>query len=199
MLKADDCLVLNIRTIGEPDAELVAAKLPLRYERAQRFVREDDRLRSIGAGLLLLRLGLRDEADIEYGPHGKPSVSYLPHFNISHSGDYVVCAQGNAEIGVDIERPRKGNLKLAEHVFTEREREWMWQEDSSLRFLKLWTCKEAVMKLFGEGLHMPPESFDVMPLIYGEEQMLRGTTLSARSETFDDYVLAVAKARQRDR
>ena len=183
---------LDIRSITGSDVALVAASLPDRYARAQTFVHDADRLRSIGAGLLVLRLGLRAESDIDYGPHGKPSVAYLPAFNIAHSGNYVACAvadAGESAVGVDIERPREGNLRVADRVFTDAERAWMQEDRADQRFCQLWTCKEAVVKLFGEGLHMDPQGFDVLELMRDGVSVVNGVTLNARFETRDNYTL----------
>ena len=193
---------LDIRQLAQSDVDMVAAMLPKRYEHAQVFLRKEDRLRSIGAGLLMLRLGLRDERDLEYGARGKPSVAYLPSFNISHSGNYVVSAVAEepngaaqvAAVGVDVEHPRRGNLKVAKRVFLAEEIDWMQQEDPDLRFCRLWTCKEAVMKLFGEGLHMDPQSFSVMPLLRGGQLAVNGVEIHAVFDIREDHVLCAAFA-----
>ena len=182
---------LNIQTLTDADLALVAAALPQRYGRATAFVRRDDYLRCIGAGLLMLRLGLRSESDIEYGPHGKPTIPYLPQFNISHSGDWVVCAASNAPIGVDIERIQPDNLVVAQEVFVPQELNWMHQCDSDQRFCQLWTLKEAVMKFFGKGLHLEPKSFNVMPFVQGKALTMDGATIYAHTEIRDDYTLSV--------
>ena len=41
----------------------------------------------------------------EYGELGKPQIVNIPKkFNLSHSGDYVVCAVGDGEVGADIQK-----------------------------------------------------------------------------------------------
>ena len=190
---------LDIRRLTEREAALVAERMPARYERAKGCLHEEDRLRCIGAGLLMLRLGLRDETDIAYGPHGKPEVAYLPPFNLSHSGDFVVMATGEGPrsgapaaevlVGVDVERPRPCKRNVAARVFTAQEIAWMDQEDSDQRFCQLWTCKEAVMKLFGEGFHMEPRSFDVMALVRGDALLIDGVEVSARFEEREGHTL----------
>ena len=185
---------LDIRDLTERDAALCADRLPQRFERSQAFLHEANRLRCLGAGLLMLRLGLRDEADIVYGTHGKPSVAYLPPFNVSHSGNYVVCAvgessQGETSLGVDVERLGACFIDVAKRVYVDEELDWMQQKSVDQRFYTLWTCKEAVMKLFGEGLYMEPKSFNVMPLIRGESLTVNGVEIHARFEMFDDHTV----------
>ena len=43
-----------------------------------------------------------------YGREGKPYFRDLPfYFNLSHSGDYVLCVLSEAEIGADIQQHRR--------------------------------------------------------------------------------------------
>ena len=55
---------------------------------------------------------------IQTGEFGKPYISGDNiHYNISHSGDYVVCAVSNHEIGVDIQKVTGDHMKLAKRFF----------------------------------------------------------------------------------
>lgn len=98
------------------------------------------------------------------GPNGKP---YFPgtdiHFNISHSGDYKVLAIADAPVGVDIERFRKADLRVAKR-FCENEYNYITQKDSEHRFFEIWTKKEAYLKYKGTGLRGGLDSFDVFSL-----------------------------------
>ena len=90
--------------------------------------------------------------------NGKPIFKDYPdiHFNISHSGKYVVCAVADTPVGVDIEgsRPIKG--AVAKRFYSDEENEWVSAaETPSLqeqRFFRLWTLKEAYAKATGEGI-----------------------------------------------
>ena len=90
--------------------------------------------------------------------HSKQGKPYLikflnVHFNISHSGDYVVCAISDKPVGVDIQKISEYNPNVAERVFNEKE---LIQIENSLdkasEFTKLWTQKEAVLKMYGTGI-----------------------------------------------
>ena len=88
---------------------------------------------------------------------GKPYFPDFPqvHFNISHSQDVAVCAVGSAPLGVDVEKIRPVSQNLARHMLTEGERRLMeaFHEDERNReMLCLWTLKESVMKLSGQGI-----------------------------------------------
>ena len=90
-----------------------------------------------------------------YSEYGKPYLSNDPnvHFNVSHSGDYVVCAVFNKPIGVDIQKIGEYNSDVSKKVCNEKE---LLQIENSLdkasEFTKLWTQKEAVLKMYGTGI-----------------------------------------------
>ena len=90
---------------------------------------------------------------------GKPYFRDLPfYFNLSHSGDYVLCAVSSAEIGTDIQQQCGKNVeRLARRFFTEREAAALEQagEERETRerlFYRLWARKEAYGKLTGKGI-----------------------------------------------
>ncbi len=95
--------------------------------------------------------------DIEKNEHGKPS--FLPphnycHFNISHSGDYVVMAMADTEIGVDVERKgrAKDYKKLLRFFYEHEKNRVLNAADGEDEFFKIWTYREAFSKLTGVGL-----------------------------------------------
>lgn len=92
---------------------------------------------------------------IGYGEFGKPYLLDYPniHFNISHSGEYVVCAVCDAPVGIDIQKISVYNSGIAEKVCLEYEIKQIEQsDDNASEFIKLWTKKEAVLKAKGIGL-----------------------------------------------
>lgn len=113
------------------------------------------------AGKIVLRYALREEygypglPEIARGIYGKPFFPEYPYiqFNISHSGDYVLCALGQNELGADIEHIRKADDRLYARVLSDRERHWLEkQADKNKAFIRLWTLKESYIKATGEGL-----------------------------------------------
>lgn len=90
---------------------------------------------------------------IEFGlsEKGKPFVIGVDvYFNISHSGDLVVCAVSNKEIGIDIEQIRPFNFRAAEKFACPDELEYIRSEENG--FFNIWTLKEAYFKCIGTGL-----------------------------------------------
>ena len=102
-------------------------------------------------------------------------------FSISHSGETVVCAVSETPVGVDVERIRKPPARVAQRYFTEAERAQL--ETDETEFWRIWTGKEALCKLTGEGL-AGLKHCDTLTL---PEGVVLTTTIR------DDYVIAVAE------
>ena len=99
--------------------------------------------------------------------NGKPFFPAYPdfHYNISHSGDYVVCAYSAQPIGIDIQQiPDKARRvsSIAGHFFSDREIAALQDlPDFEMRrlFTRFWTSRESYIKLTGRGLAEPFKSF----------------------------------------
>lgn len=97
--------------------------------------------------------------------HGKPFLKDYPkaHFNISHSGDYVVVAFSDCTVGIDIEKNKGNRLKVAKRFFTKEEIDDLFafgEEEKQIEyFYHLWTLKESYMKAIGKGMSMSLNSF----------------------------------------
>ncbi|NIY47007.1 4'-phosphopantetheinyl transferase superfamily protein [Cedecea colo] len=123
------------------------------------------------AGRILLAMLLEEEAlpKLAAGPHGKPYHPQLPHFNISNSATSVAVLVGKEAVGCDIEllRPRKRFLAVAQHSFAPALYAWLaaLPSDEQLpAFWTLWTAHEAVLKQQGgtvwqmDSLRLPLET-----------------------------------------
>lgn len=169
-----DLFVLPVSEAAALPQEYCAARFPNRLARSRSFYHNADRLRCIGAGALIAHIMKIDESEIIEGAHGKIDAAKGMHFNLSHSGDYVILARHEFEVGADIETIAESKDRLAARVFQPDEIEWM-QNDSRARFYALWTMKESVLKLTGSGFSVSPQSFSVLPILLG-----RGMPLSDR-------------------
>lgn len=98
--------------------------------------------------------------------YGKPyAINLNVEFNISHSGNIVICAIDNKPVGIDIEQIRPIDLKIAKRICSENELRYLFgyppketdfnkTDDTAVlsRFFELWTAKEAYSKCLGNGL-----------------------------------------------
>ena len=99
-------------------------------------------------------LSKEDSLVFAYGTSGKPFLRELPdaHFNISHTKGLVVCAVSQVPVGIDVEKI-KPYPKSVLRKMTEKEVLYIKQSDSpDEAFMRVWTMKEAMIKLTGEGL-----------------------------------------------
>lgn len=117
-----------------------------------------------------------DPASLEFtaGPNGKPVLvpadGQAVNFNTSHSGGMAVIAvvlDPAAAVGVDIERlDRSVPDSLWPACLSPGEAKWLAARPSAMRpadFMRLWTCKEAILKASGQGLRVDPASIDIDP------------------------------------
>lgn len=92
--------------------------------------------------------------NVQLGELGKPYLPSYPniHFNISHSGAYVVCAVSDSPVGIDIQTILNYKERIARRVLSpERVQEIEASTEPDLLFTKYWAEKEALLKLVGCG------------------------------------------------
>ena len=143
-------------------------KLPKeRQQRIHHMKQEKSRKQSMGAGLLLqkvLALYHMQDSQVFVDEHGKPRIEGL-EFNLSHSGNLVICAVSEQPVGCDVEEVRKAPKGVAERYFSCREQEYLSQfaeEEYDRAFFRLWTMKESYVKMTGEGLGVPLEVYEIV-------------------------------------
>ena len=109
----------------------------------------------------LLKRGLKEVYGIEenpifiYNEHGKPSIVGHPEifFNLSHCKEAAICVISDRPVGVDVESVRSYNDSLVRYTMDDDEvREIEAAEDRAVAFIRLWTMKEAALKLEGTGI-----------------------------------------------
>lgn len=147
-----------------------------RRQKVDRMGSVKGRCLSLGVELLLLyglsELGLADlTADrirYRYGEDGKPYLEGAEdvYFNLSHSGDMVLCAIAPREVGCDVEKIRKRELAVARRFFTVQEYEKIASlEDEAARremFCRYWTLKESFLKVTGQGIRLGLNNFQII-------------------------------------
>lgn len=95
--------------------------------------------------------------------NGKPYFPKEAHlfFNLSHAGVYVCCCMADAPVGIDVECIRQRKESVIKRCFTSEEAKLAKESDKC--FTEIWTQKEALSKLTGEGIggilqnHLPGE------------------------------------------
>nr|WP_179883870.1 4'-phosphopantetheinyl transferase superfamily protein [Bacillus cereus] len=108
-----------------------------------------------------------EEIRFKYNEYGKPFVENFSdfHFNLSHSGEWVVCTTANFNVGIDIEKVSEIEaLKLAKEFFSADEFydiSNMNSDEQINYFYDLWTLKESYIKTIGKGLYTQLNSFSI--------------------------------------
>lgn len=137
-----------------------------------RYKHQDDAKRSLIADILVRtllcsRLNVNNR-ELIFGSNefGKPHLTgaHSLHYNLSHSGQWIVCAIDYSPIGADVERINPIDLQIAERFFTDRETIDLLSKPLHERlsyFYDLWTLKESYIKAIGKGLSIPLDSFSI--------------------------------------
>jgi len=173
-----DGLALWFATLSADDGEFARAAAwlsPAEHARAARFGREHLRRRYIvGRASLRWTLGRTlsmppAAVPIVRGERGRPRLDGIGEldFNISHTDDAALIGIArDGRIGVDIERDdREVNADgLARKFLTPAEQATLTAlaaDERRVRFLRYWTCKEAMSKATGDGLAAPFREIEV--------------------------------------
>ena len=155
------CINDHIAELDEVQTERLIASLPQwRRQEALRF-RHLQGKRECAVGYVELLRGLRLLFDINgmpefsFNEHGKPFLAEHPdvHFSISHCSQAVGCLLSDRPCGLDIERIRPVKEGLVRYTMNAAEAEAVFAAPCpELMFTRLWTQKEAVLKLLGTGI-----------------------------------------------
>jgi len=174
---------------------LLSHATPAKKERILKFVREADRLSSLFADLLIRAIvmkktGLKNE-EISFGKnaYGKPHLNGRDdiHFNLSHSGVWVVAAVDSEPVGIDVEQIQDVDMGISESFFSDDEHhDLLNHHDQRSYFFSLWSLKESYIKIIGKGLSQPLNSFSIR---YGREDKIVVTTEGKAREdiSFTEY------------
>jgi len=207
--------MVTANIIKRPDAAFFAslqnACMSLLGEAEQQSIertrKEKDKIDKI-LGWILCRM----EASLRYGVHpaeiridfhekGKPFFPDFPDFkfNITHGGNLIAVAFcDDREVGIDVEAAdRKVNLMIAERFFTPAEVDFLQKTPLEQRphtFLRLWTIKEAYLKMIGTGLSRPLNSFEIQlsdgKITICENQMRQNCTIF-QGETACEHIITL--------
>ena len=146
-----------------------------RAEKVKNYKMSEDKIRGLGAGLLLekaledyLKVNgekpmVKDEQgryciSYEYGPQGKPYLKEYPNvqFSLSHSGMRVMVALSDTEVGLDVQQMCGYKDKIVKRFYHQNEQEALLELTDDVQreklFYDIWCCKEAYIKYTGQGM-----------------------------------------------
>lgn len=130
----------------------------------------DEAIRTLSRKVLGEEIG-----EIARSERGKP---YFPQrqnlfASVSHSGEYFVCTFAPCEIGVDLqqikhlrgETPESAvpRFKMMASRFMHPAEAKFVEEDTYARFFRIWTAKEAYVKMTGQGIDNDFSSLCILP------------------------------------
>jgi len=167
---------LSIKENQQYLAKVNSVLIPEEQNRASQFRLNDDRLRFIlGRSAIREILGFHtnlhpSKVPLSYNAYGKPTLPQGTrqnlHFNISHSGNYILIALSNLRVGIDTEQlvPTLAYEEIMSVVLSNAEANFMQQApySSRERFYLLWTRKEAFLKNIGCGLAFPAKGIPAL-------------------------------------
>lgn len=142
------------------DLQLALDEMEELRQHIERYRREQDRRLSAAAWKLLFRV-LRDEYGIDRRPNvrftalGKPLVDSTEglYISLSHCTEAVACAVGPVPVGIDIESTSAYDPQLLPLTMNVAEQhDILAAADPAHQFTRLWTMKESLLKLRGDGL-----------------------------------------------
>ena len=120
-------------------------------------------------------------------------------FNISHSKEglaifVVACEDGDFRIGCDLEciHPRKNYLEIAQEVFFPQEVQWIVDgsgEEGLERFYRVWTVKEAWLKVQGKSVFDMAETPVFTPFVQIPYEPIHITQFFVSSVKANNYVV----------
>lgn len=144
--------------------EAATAQLPAkRLEKIKKLKNSTDKYLCAGAWLALeeaLKCFSAHSCDKEIAltKKGKPYFKNIKniYFSLSHSGSIALCAVSDKEVGADVQLITDFCEKICKKYFSKDEEKYIFassaQKDKTERFFRIWSLKEAYVKMTGEGL-----------------------------------------------
>lgn len=123
----------------------------------------------------------------EIDSFGKP-VAKDKYFNISHSYGVVVFVLDTVPIGIDIEIIKQRKPNLVDYVCSEDEKTYV---DSDIRFVEVWTNKEALIKANGIGIKDKLAEVPSIPI--NSKKTYRNKQYISKTITFNNFVITIAR------
>ncbi len=123
-----------------------------RREQALRYKHTFGQFCCLKSWLMLSAMHIGD-MEFLYNEHGKPYIEGGPYFSISHCKEGIAVAIDDQPIGIDIEAIRHADEDLILRTMNEKEQTRIREAVQTDRtFTRLWTQKEAILKMEGIGI-----------------------------------------------
>lgn len=140
--------------------EALSLVSPQRRSHALRYHSVRDRRLSLAAyrllqGILKEEYGIVQPPRFSFGENGKPVLQDHPEifFNFSHCHDAAACVVSDSPVGIDVECLDSYDVSLLESTMSDEEQRQILQSaDPRLTFIRLWTVKESLLKMTGQGI-----------------------------------------------
>ncbi|HEX8460184.1 MAG TPA: 4'-phosphopantetheinyl transferase superfamily protein [Segetibacter sp.] len=130
-------------------------------EKGRRYIRWQDRQAYLLGKYLLAKLLKKYRYSttllkkLEYTPFNRPFINTKNlDFNVSHSGNFVVCAFSlDQVVGIDIEQIKAVDFKDFSYILSRSDNDIIRNASNQYSsFFKIWSMKEAILKADGCGL-----------------------------------------------
>ncbi|MGN0164927.1 MAG: 4'-phosphopantetheinyl transferase family protein [Lachnospiraceae bacterium] len=184
-----------VSELFEPDESVIRYFDTNRQERIRKKKSVEQKREIYTSGVLINKIK-PDGADISYIKNGKPcfvsadnhknfrkqsDISVIPpYFSVTHSAHVVILVwTDDMEIGADFESyDRKISPSIVRRLCTDTEKEYYSkfksQDEANAGLIELYTKKEAVSKLLGEGLRMDFTKIDLSQFVILTEKIEGG-------------------------
>lgn len=153
-------------------------------EKALRFKNEKDQVRSLISSYLVNQLS---KESLLYNENGKPYYQNGPFFNISHSGNFVVMAISNKEIGIDIEENVEKNMSSLMRIFNEAEAKLIKEHAD---FYYLWCAKESLIKCIGTSINKIRE---IPSLPLNGLKTFKGKDYQSQTLIYEKHIISITR------
>ncbi len=154
--------VVDISQLSDIETDTLREKIKKHFIKTETLKRKE----SVAAKALLTLL-MRNQYGItnftvDCDKDGKPFiVGSEISFNLSHSGNYALCALSDKNVGCDIQQITPCNQRVARRFFTQNEIDSLEIcDDKDIVFTKMWALKESALKFCGKGMSGGLDRYD---------------------------------------
>jgi 4'-phosphopantetheinyl transferase len=175
-------LIVDINLAKKYKSDLLKTLNETQQTKIKRCVKEVDQLRSLISSYLKNQLSKSEEKTNMFG---KPYFDVAPHFNISHSGKYLVMAIAESEVGVDIEEVTLRDMSVLNKIFNVAETKLLKNHED---FYYLWCAKESLIKCMGVTINKIKE---VPSLPLNGIKTYKGVDYQCRSLMHDKHIVSI--------